>query len=155
MKGESTTQGTTQGETYICYSKSVKPGITRNPWSFQWLHEISTIMRDFMKSLFISSDYMKSLKKQALNFILLLVSWLSIWNLFMGSHAIIKVKAQLNVQMQKSENMLVAWMADNESQVWTTGIKIVQFPQNCAHHSGIMCSPSCIQPCFAVKVGLD
>ena len=60
---------------YIYYSKSVKPGITRIPWSFQGLHEISIIKRDFMKSLFISSDYMKSLKKQALNFILLQVNF--------------------------------------------------------------------------------
>ena len=51
----------------MCYSKNVKPGIMQNPWSFQWLHEISIIKRDFMKSLFISSNYVKSLKVRVWN----------------------------------------------------------------------------------------
>ena len=38
------------------------------------------------------------------------------------------------------KHMLAAWMADNKSQDWTTGIKFVKFKNNCAHHSGIICS---------------
>ena len=36
---------------------------------------------------------------------------------------------------EDTKDMLVAWMADNESQNWTTGIKFVQFQKNCAHQS--------------------
>ena len=52
---------------YICYVKSLIVSVIT--WN---LHH----NEGFMKSLFIYSDYMKSLKKQALNFILLLVSYL-------------------------------------------------------------------------------
>ena len=38
-----------------------------------------------------------------------------------------------------TKDMLVAWMDDNDSQYWTTGIKFVQFQKNCAHHS--VCLP--------------
>ena len=37
------------------------------------------------------------------------------------------------------KDMLVAWMVDDEAQDWTSGIKFVQFQNNCAHYSGIMC----------------
>ncbi|XP_076061581.1 uncharacterized protein LOC143037330 [Oratosquilla oratoria] len=50
--------------------------------------------------------------------------------------------------------MLVAWMADNDSQDWPTGIKFVQFQKNSALHSGIKCSPySAMFGCEA-RVGL-
>ncbi|XP_052806687.1 KRAB-A domain-containing protein 2-like [Mya arenaria] len=52
------------------------------------------------------------------------------------------------------KDMLVAWMADNETQNWATGIKFVQFQKNSAHHSGIKCSPySAMFGCEA-RVGL-
>jgi len=52
------------------------------------------------------------------------------------------------------KDMLVAWMADNETQDWATGIKFVQFQKNSAHHSGIKCSPySAMFGCEA-RVGL-
>ena len=38
------------------------------------------------------------------------------------------------------KDMLVAWMADNNSQDWATGIKFVQFYKNSAYHAGIKCS---------------
>ena len=40
-----------------------------------------------------------------------------------------------------TKDMLVAWLSDNNSKHWTTGIKFVQFHKNSAHHSGIKCSP--------------
>ena len=40
-----------------------------------------------------------------------------------------------------TKDMLVAWLFDNYSKHWTTGIKFVQFHKNSAHHSGIKCSP--------------
>ena len=120
----------------ICYSKSVKPGITRNPWSFQWLHEISIIIRDFMKSLFISSNYMKSLKKQALNFILLLVNWLFIWNLFMESHAILRPKAQLNVQMETYQRhgcCMDFWKRVSRLDNWNQIYSVPTIQGSCVH----------------------
>ncbi|XP_047485917.1 KRAB-A domain-containing protein 2-like [Penaeus chinensis] len=39
------------------------------------------------------------------------------------------------------KDMLVTWLADNNSQDWSVGIKFVQFQKNAAHHSGIKCSP--------------
>ena len=52
------------------------------------------------------------------------------------------------------KDMLVAWMADNDSQDWPTGIKFVQFQKNSALHSGIKCSPySAMFGCEA-RVGL-
>ncbi|XP_068200646.1 KRAB-A domain-containing protein 2-like [Palaemon carinicauda] len=40
-----------------------------------------------------------------------------------------------------TKDMLVAWMADNDSQDWPTCIKFVLFQKNSALHSGIKCSP--------------
>ena len=37
--------------------------------------------------------------------------------------------------------MLGAWLSDNNSKDWTTGIKFIKFHNNSAHHSGIKCSP--------------
>lgn len=37
--------------------------------------------------------------------------------------------------------MLVAWLADNNSQDWVAGIKVVQFQKNSSHHAGIKRSP--------------
>ena len=52
------------------------------------------------------------------------------------------------------KDMLVAWLADNNTQDWTIGIKFVQFQKNSAHHSGIKCSPySAMFGCEA-RVGL-
>ncbi|XP_064099873.1 KRAB-A domain-containing protein 2-like isoform X3 [Macrobrachium nipponense] len=52
------------------------------------------------------------------------------------------------------KDMLVAWLADNDSQDWPTGIKFVQFQKNSALHSGIKCSPySAMFGCEA-RVGL-
>ena len=48
-------------------------------------------------------------------------------------------------------DMLIAWMVDNESQDWTTGIKFIHFPKYCAHHS-------CVHRLhlrLVVKLGLD
>lgn len=39
------------------------------------------------------------------------------------------------------KDMLVAWLADNHSQDWITGIKFVHLQKNIAHHSGIKRSP--------------
>ncbi|XP_070188954.1 KRAB-A domain-containing protein 2-like [Littorina saxatilis] len=39
------------------------------------------------------------------------------------------------------KDMLVAWLADNNSQDWVAGIKFVQFHKNSAYHSGIKRSP--------------
>jgi len=52
------------------------------------------------------------------------------------------------------KDMLVTWLADNNSQDWSVGIKFVQFQKNAAHHSGIKCSPySAMFGCEA-RVGL-
>ena len=40
------------------------------------------------------------------------------------------------------KDTLVAWLSDNNSKDWTTGIKFVQFHKNSGHHAGIKCSPS-------------
>ncbi|GFO28761.1 KRAB-A domain-containing protein 2 [Plakobranchus ocellatus] len=37
--------------------------------------------------------------------------------------------------------MLVAWIADHDSEDWHTGIKFVQFQKNSALYFGIKCSP--------------
>ena len=39
------------------------------------------------------------------------------------------------------KDMLVAWLADNNSQDWVAGIKFVQFHKNSSYHSGIKRSP--------------
>jgi hypothetical protein len=34
------------------------------------------------------------------------------------------------------KDMLIAWMGDNNSSDWPTGLKFVQFSKNCSHHAG-------------------
>ena len=52
------------------------------------------------------------------------------------------------------KDMLVAWMADNNTNDWSVGIKFVQFLKNSSLHSGIQRSPfSALFGCDA-KVGL-
>ncbi|XP_068223541.1 uncharacterized protein [Palaemon carinicauda] len=52
------------------------------------------------------------------------------------------------------KDMLMAWMAENDSQDWPTGIRFVQFQKNSALHSGIKCSTySAMFGCEA-RVGL-
>ena len=38
-------------------------------------------------------------------------------------------------------DMLVAWLSDNNTKDWSTGITFVQFHKNSAHHAEIKCSP--------------
>ena len=51
-------------------------------------------------------------------------------------------------------NMLVAWLSDNNSKDWTTGIKFVQFHKNSAHHAGIKCSPYSAMFGSEARIGL-
>ena len=46
-------------------------------------------------------------------------------------------------------DMLIAWMSDNDARDWTVGLKSVQFQNNSSHHTGIKCSP------FAALFGAD
>ena len=52
------------------------------------------------------------------------------------------------------KDMLVAWLADKDTDEWVTGIKFVQFQKNSAHHSGIKRSPYSALFCEEVRVGL-
>ena len=48
------------------------------------------------------------------------------------------------------KDMLVAWLADNNTSDWKVGIKFVQFQKNSAHRAGINCTPcSAILSCEA------
>ena len=65
-------------------------------------------------------------------------------------------KSQGSVERANGDikDMLVAWLADNNTQDWTIRIKFVQFQTNSAHHSDIKCSPySAMFGCEA-RVGL-
>ena len=53
-----------------------------------------------------------------------------------------------------SKDMLVAWLSDNNSKDWTTGIKFVQFQNNSAYHSGIKCSPYSAMFGSEARIGL-
>ncbi|XP_068213680.1 KRAB-A domain-containing protein 2-like [Palaemon carinicauda] len=50
--------------------------------------------------------------------------------------------------------MLVAWMVDNNSTDWATGIKFVQFSKNYAYHAGIKRSPYAAMFGVNARVGL-
>ena len=50
--------------------------------------------------------------------------------------------------------MLVAWLADNNTNDWTVGLKYVQFQKNSSHHSGIRRTPFAALLGSEVKVGL-
>ncbi|XP_068234281.1 KRAB-A domain-containing protein 2-like [Palaemon carinicauda] len=52
------------------------------------------------------------------------------------------------------KDMLVAWMADNNSTDWATGIKFVQFSKNLAYHAGIKRSPYAAMFGVNTRVGL-
>ncbi|XP_068220838.1 KRAB-A domain-containing protein 2-like [Palaemon carinicauda] len=52
------------------------------------------------------------------------------------------------------KDMLVAWMADNNSTDWATGIKFVQFSKNSAYHTGIKRSPYAAMFGENARVGL-
>ena len=52
------------------------------------------------------------------------------------------------------KDMLVAWLADNDTDEWVTGINFVQFQKNSAHHSGIKRSPYSALFCEEVRVVL-
>ena len=52
------------------------------------------------------------------------------------------------------KDMLVAWMADNNSTDWTMGIKFVQFANNSSHHAGINRSPYTAMFGISACVGL-
>ncbi|XP_068235542.1 KRAB-A domain-containing protein 2-like [Palaemon carinicauda] len=52
------------------------------------------------------------------------------------------------------KDMLVAWMADNNSTDWATGIKFVQFSKNLAYHTGIKRSPYAAMFGVNTRVGL-
>ena len=52
------------------------------------------------------------------------------------------------------KDMLVAWMADNESQDWSIEIKFVQFRKNYAYHSCIKCSPYSAMFGSEARIGL-
>ena len=38
-------------------------------------------------------------------------------------------------------DMLIAWMSDNDTRDWTVGLKFMQFQNNSNHHTGIKRSP--------------
>ena len=52
------------------------------------------------------------------------------------------LKSQASVECANVdiEDILVAWLSDNNSNDWTTEMKCIQFHKNSAHHSGIRCS---------------
>ena len=50
--------------------------------------------------------------------------------------------------------MLVAWMADNNSQGWSIGIKFVHFHKNTVYHAGFKCSPYSTMVAAEVQIGL-
>ncbi|XP_068235554.1 KRAB-A domain-containing protein 2-like [Palaemon carinicauda] len=52
------------------------------------------------------------------------------------------------------KDILVAWMADNNSTDWGTGIKFVQFSKNSAYHAGIKRSPYAAMFSVNAQVGL-
>ncbi|XP_066964221.1 KRAB-A domain-containing protein 2-like [Macrobrachium rosenbergii] len=52
------------------------------------------------------------------------------------------------------KDMLVAWMADNNSTDWATGIKFVQFSKNSAYHARIKRSPYAAMFGVNARVGL-
>ena len=53
------------------------------------------------------------------------------------------------------KDMLIAWMGDNSTADWSTGIKFVQFQKNCSLHSGIKRAPYRAMFGCDVKVGLN
>uniref|UniRef100_A0A8C5Q829 Integrase catalytic domain-containing protein n=1 Tax=Leptobrachium leishanense TaxID=445787 RepID=A0A8C5Q829_9ANUR len=56
---------------------------------------------------------------------------------------------------QDIENMLTTWMADNQTNKWSEGVRFVQFMKNRAYHSAIQRSPYEAMFGCAAKVGLS
>ncbi|GIY41900.1 uncharacterized protein CDAR_318111 [Caerostris darwini] len=56
---------------------------------------------------------------------------------------------------QDIENKLIIWMADNQTNKWSKGIRFVQFMKNRAYHSVITKSPYETMFGCAAKVGLS
>jgi hypothetical protein len=52
------------------------------------------------------------------------------------------------------KDMLVAWMADKNTQDWSIGIKFVQFQKKSAHYSGIKCSLYSVLLGCEARIGL-
>ncbi|XP_068247605.1 KRAB-A domain-containing protein 2-like [Palaemon carinicauda] len=65
-------------------------------------------------------------------------------------------QSQGSVERANSDikDMLVAWMADNNSTDWATGIKFVQFSKNSAYHAEIKRSPYAAMFGVNARVGL-
>jgi len=56
---------------------------------------------------------------------------------------------------QDIENMLTTWMADNQTNKWSEGVRFVQFMKNRAYHSAIKRSPYEAMFGCPAKVGLS
>ncbi|CAH2245620.1 KRAB-A domain-containing 2-like [Pelobates cultripes] len=56
---------------------------------------------------------------------------------------------------QDIENMLTTWMADNQTNKWSEGVRFVQFMKNRAYHSEIQRSPYEAMFGCPTKVGLS
>uniref|UniRef100_A0A8C4SKZ6 Integrase catalytic domain-containing protein n=1 Tax=Erpetoichthys calabaricus TaxID=27687 RepID=A0A8C4SKZ6_ERPCA len=56
---------------------------------------------------------------------------------------------------QDIENMLTTWMADNQTNKWSEGVRFVQFMKNCGYHSAIKRSPYEAMFGCPAKVGLS
>ena len=65
-------------------------------------------------------------------------------------------QSQGSVERANSDvkNILIAWLANNNTNDWTVGLKYVQFQKNSSHHSGIRRSPFAALLGSEVKVGL-
>jgi hypothetical protein len=50
---------------------------------------------------------------------------------------------------QDIQNMLTAWMQDNDSNKWSEGLPFIQFAKNTTYHEGIRQSP--YEALFVVK----
>lgn len=66
-------------------------------------------------------------------------------------------QSQGSVERANSDikDMLIAWLGENQTQNWATGLKFVQFQKNNSHHSGIKCTPFAALLGSDVKVGLS
>lgn len=78
--------------------------------------------------------------------------WLN-YTSFTASKDIHRVRALLNEQIVTS-HMFVAWMADNNSADWTTGMKFLQISKNSVDLAGIKRSPYAAMFGVNARVGL-
>ena len=67
------------------------------------------------------------------------------------------LQSQGSVERSNSDikDLFVAWLDDNNTHDWVTGIRFVQFQKTTAHHSGIKCSPCSALFGEEVRVGLN